>query len=299
MNQRAGMVGIGLMGHGIARNLMEKGYALITKAHRNRAPLEDLIRRGAREADTHKEIAENSDIVFISVTGGPEVEEVVYGPHGLLEGCHPGLTVADCTTTEIAMTERVYRDLSARGVAFADTPLNGSPADAEAGRVTTMVGASPSTFEAIRPALETYSRRIFHVGAVGSAARLKLIYNFFSMSQVALISEALCTCAASDIDLQTYYDVVSLAGGNSGIFQAVMKKLLEGDLGGLQHSLYNAEKDIRYYKHLVEDLRLAGIMCAASHLSYAQALRMGDPQAPVASLVKVQEKVNGIRILKS
>jgi 3-hydroxyisobutyrate dehydrogenase-like beta-hydroxyacid dehydrogenase len=222
---------------------------------------------------------------------------VVYAPGGLLEGVHPGLTVLDCTTTDVAMTERVHKDLKARGVEFVDTPLNGSPAMAEAGEVTTMVGASDELFAKLRPVLETYSKRIFHIGAVGTAARLKVIYNFFSMSQVAIIAESLASCAASGIRMQDYYDVVSLAGGNSGIFQRIMQGLLKGDMEGLQHSLANGEKDVRYYKHLVEHLRLGGIMCQASHLSFALALRTGNPADGVASMVKAQERINGLKIL--
>jgi len=117
MTKRIGFIGIGLMGHGMAKNLMEKGFSVTTTAHRNRAPLEDLLGRGAAEAASHKEVAERSDIVFICVTGAPEVEAVIYGDDGVLAGAPAGLIVVDCSTSEPAMTDRVNADLSARGAA--------------------------------------------------------------------------------------------------------------------------------------------------------------------------------------
>ena len=122
MSENIGFIGIGLMGHGMAKNLLDKGFSVTTMAHRNRARLEDLIGRGAREAKSHKEIAEQSDIVFICVTGAPEVESVVYGDDGLLVGCRDGLIVVDCSTSEPSMTARVSADLAAKGVEMADAP---------------------------------------------------------------------------------------------------------------------------------------------------------------------------------
>ncbi len=232
MTKRIGFIGIGLMGHGMAKNLMEKGFSVTTTAHRNRAPLEDLLGHGAAEAASHKEVAERSDIVFICVTGAPEVEAVIYGDGsgdgsgdgGVLAGARAGLIVVDCSTSEPAMTDRVNADLSARGAALADAPLARTPIEAEAGRLNTMVGASEETFAAIEPALQTFCENIFHVGPVGAGHKTKLIYNFMAMGQAALIAEALCACAATGVDLHEFYDVVSAGGANSGIFQLLMPK---------------------------------------------------------------------------
>src|SRR5262252_10447611 len=92
---RIGFIGIGLMGHGIAKNLVTKGYPLTVRVHRNRTPLEDLVAAGAKEVATNADVARASDIVFLCVTGTPQVEQVVRGHDGLLEAAREGLIVVD------------------------------------------------------------------------------------------------------------------------------------------------------------------------------------------------------------
>ena len=97
---RIGFVGLGLMGHGIAKNIVTKGYSLAVVAHRNRKPIDDLLARGAAEAASAAELARGSDIVFLCVTGSPQVEQVLRHRGGILEGLKPGTIVADCSTAE-------------------------------------------------------------------------------------------------------------------------------------------------------------------------------------------------------
>ena len=298
MTKRIGFIGIGLMGHGMAKNLMEKGFSVTTTAHRNRAPLEDLLGHGAAEAASHKEVAERSDIVFICVTGAPEVEAVIYGDDGVLAGARAGLIVVDCSTSEPAMTDRVNADLSARGAALADAPLARTPIEAEAGRLNTMVGASEETFATIEPALQTFCENIFHVGPVGAGHKTKLINNFMAMGQAALIAEALCACAATGVDLHRYYEVVSAGGANSGIFQLIVPKAMdEGDLSGLKFSLPNAEKDLRYYTRMTGEAELSGGLGKAVHAALAKGLELGLAEGYVGHLIRAQEKLNGVEII--
>src|SRR3954471_17005203 len=128
---RIGFVGIGLMGHGIAKNLVTKGYPLTLRVHRNRTPAEDLLAAGAREASSYAELAAGSDIVFLCVTGAPQVEEVVFGTDGLAAGGRKGLTIIDTSTSEPATTTRTREMLAAKGVRFVDAPLARSPVEAE------------------------------------------------------------------------------------------------------------------------------------------------------------------------
>ena len=112
----------------------------------------------------------------------------------------------------------------------------------------------------------------------------------------ALIAEALCACAATGIDLRKYYDVVSAGGANSGIFQLIVPKALEGDYSGLPFSLVNAEKDLRYYQHMIEGVPLTGAMSAAVHHAFVQGCTLGFGENFVGSLIEVQSKINGVDI---
>ena len=306
MTKRIGFIGIGLMGHGMAKNLLDKGFSVTTMAHRNRTPLDDLLDRGATEAASYRAIAEQSDIVFICVTGAPEVEAVIYGDggsggdggDGVLAGARPGLIVVDCSTSEPAMTARVHRDLTAKDAAMADAPLARTPIEAEAGRLNTMVGASEETFAAIEPALKTFCENIFHVGAVGAGHKTKLIYNFLAMGQAGLIAEALCACAATGVGLDEFAEVVSAGGANSGIFQLLVPKLLaEGAYTGLQFSLANAEKDLRYYTQMTGAVPLAGSLGKSVHDTLRQGLALGFDEGLVGSLIAAQAKLNGVDIV--
>lgn len=296
MAQQVGFVGVGLMGHGMAKNLLEKGFPVKAMAHRNRQPLEDLVERGATEAANPREIAEASDVVILCVTGTPQVEQIVYGDHGLLASARPGFIVVDCSTSEPASTARIHGELQARGAEMADAPLARTPIQAEEGKLNTMVGASDEVFAVVEPLLATFCENIFHVGPVGSGHKLKLLNNFLAMGHGALIAEALCACAATGIDLQKYYDVVSAGGANSGIFQLIVPKALDGDFTGLPFSLRNAEKDLRYYQHMIEGIPLTGAMSAAVHHAFVQGCTLGFGDDFVGSLIQVQSKINGVDI---
>ena len=133
MREHIGFIGVGLMGHGIVKNLRQKGYPVTAMAHRNRTHLEDLLPLGVEEVGTPREIAAASDVVIICVTGAPQVESVVYGEAGLLAGCRAGQIVIDCTTSEPVMTARLEQDLAAIDVRLADAPLARTPVEAEDG----------------------------------------------------------------------------------------------------------------------------------------------------------------------
>jgi 3-hydroxyisobutyrate dehydrogenase-like beta-hydroxyacid dehydrogenase len=188
--QRIGFIGLGLMGHGMAKNLVAKGFPLTVLGHRNRAPIEALVKQGAKEAKSGAELAQVSDIVFLCVTGSPQVEETVYKAGGVLEGARAGLVVVDCSTSEPDSTLRIARDFDAKGAAYVDAPLARTPKEAEEGRLNVMVGADATVFSTIEPVLKAFAENIFHVGGLGAAHKLKLINNFLAMGQASLIAEA-------------------------------------------------------------------------------------------------------------
>src|SRR5438105_11619412 len=112
--QRIGYIGVGLMGHGAAKNILQKGYPLTIMGHRNRAPVDDLIARGAAEAKTPADVARASDIVFLCLPSSVEVETTIYGEHGVLAGAAKGLIVVDSTTADPHATQRIGADLAQR-----------------------------------------------------------------------------------------------------------------------------------------------------------------------------------------
>jgi 3-hydroxyisobutyrate dehydrogenase-like beta-hydroxyacid dehydrogenase len=295
---RIGFVGVGLMGHGIAKNLVTKGYPLTLRLHRNRKPAEDLFAAGAREVDSHAALARASDIVFLCVTGAPPVEEVVFGEQGLASGAARGLVIVDTSTSEPATTTRSRELLAHSGVKFVDAPLARSPVEAEAGRLNIMVGADDDTFAALKPVLAAFCENIVHAGPPGHGHVLKLINNFMAQAICTATAEACAAAAKSGLSLRKLHEVVSAGGVNSGLFQAMVGRILDGgDLGGLKFTLVNAAKDLRYYTHFTESMMLPSPVGEAVHQSLVTANALGFGDKYVASLVEAQEKLAGVGIV--
>ena len=294
---RIGFIGIGLMGHGIAKNLVTKGFPLTVRVNRNRAPLADLLAAGAKEVKTNADVARNSDIVFLCVTGAPQVEEIINGKDGIAAVAHKGLVVIDTSTSEPAMTTKMRDALAEKGVRFVDAPLARTPVEAELGKLNIMVGADDATFAELKPVLAAFCENIIHAGPAGHGIVLKLINNFLAMAIANASAEACAAAAKSGLSIRKLHEVVSAGAVNSGIFQMLVGKMLDGDLTGLKFTLVNAMKDLRYYTHMAESLPVSAIMGEAVHQSLVNANLLGFGDKYVASLLEAQEKLNGVTIV--
>ena len=295
--QRIGLVGAGLMGHGIAKNLVEKGFPLVVRAHRNRAPIDDLVRRGAREVASNADLARGADIVVLCVTGAPQVEEVIFGPEGVASAARAGTIVVDTSTSEPSTTARMREALAKQDVRFVDAPLARTPVEAEQGRLNTMVGADDSTFAELKPVLAAYCENIVHAGPPGHGIILKLINNFIAQAICTATAEGLAAAAKSGLSIRKLHEVISAGAVNSGLFQMVAGRMLEGDLAGLKFSIANATKDLRYYTHFTEQMMLPSVVGEAVHQSLVTANALGLGEKFVPSLIEAQEKITGVAIV--
>jgi len=292
---RIGFIGLGMMGRGMARNLVRKGFALTVMAHRHRAAVDNLIELGAREAASVPDLVGASDVVILCVTGTPEVESVFHDG-GLLAAARQGLIVIDCTTAEPDSTGRLAAALAERGATMVDAPLARTPKEAEEGRLNVMVGADGATFAKVLPILRAFGENVVHCGPLGHGHKVKLIYNFLTQGMAAMIAEALTACAATGVDRHKYAELVAAGGANSGIFQLIVPKALEGDLTGLQFSIANAKKDLRYYTHLTETAGVPSLLGEAAHQSFVLASALGLDEKLVPSLLEAQERITGLEI---
>jgi 3-hydroxyisobutyrate dehydrogenase-like beta-hydroxyacid dehydrogenase len=292
-----GFIGLGMMGHGMAKNLLAKGYGLRFTVHRNRSKLADLLEAGAVEVGSRAELAKGAEAVILCVTGSPEVEQIVHGEDGLLAAAQPGLLVIDTSTAEPALAARTREAFAARGVSYIDAPLARTPQHAEAGTLNTMVGASAEDFARARPILATFCENIVHVGPPGHGHVLKLISNMLAMTTAAAIAEAVATAAKAGLALPKMFEVIGAGGVNSGIFQMTLGRMLQGDLGGLQFTIANARKDLRYYTHLTEMLPTSSFIAEAAHQSFVQAGNLGLGDRYIASMFEAQEKLNDVQIV--
>jgi 3-hydroxyisobutyrate dehydrogenase-like beta-hydroxyacid dehydrogenase len=296
--QRIGFIGIGLMGHGMAKNLLKKGHPLCFKVNRNRANLADLLELKAREVSSAKDLAADADVVILCVTGSTQVEENVYGQNGLLEAARKGQIVIDCSTAQPESTDRIRADFEKKGVRYVDAPLARTPVQAEEGKLNCMVGADAPTFAEVKPVLEKFCENIFHVGGFGAGHRMKLVNNFLAMSHALATCEALAVCAKVGLSTEAFYKLISAGGANSAMFQMVVPKALKGDHTGLLFTLANAKKDIGYYQQMAGNASFAGPLGGVLYQQLVQANALGLGEKFVPSLIEAYEKVNGIKVGK-
>ena len=287
----------GLMGHGMAKNLLREGHELRLVVHRNRERVADLLAAGAIEAPDAATLGAGCDLAIVCVTGSPEVEAVLSGDAGLLARACAGLAIVDCSTSEPASTA-VLRERCARvGVTLVDAPLARSAADAERGTLNVMVGASDADFARVEPVLRCFAENLFHVGGPGAGHTVKLLYNFIAQAICTATAEAFAVGARAGVDLDQLVALGSVGAVNSGLFQA-MAKALAGDLAALPFALDNARKDIRYYTHLGETHAVPTTVGDAVHQALTLASALGHGAKFVPSLLEAQEQLARTAIVR-
>lgn len=292
--ERIGFIGLGLMGHGIAKNIVEKGYPLTFLGRKNRKPAEDMLARGAKEAATPREVAEASSIVFLCVTGSCQVEEIIRGPNGLKEGLARGSVIVDCSTADPTSTAALAAELAPLGVDFADAPLSRTPKEAWEGTLDTMVGAPDAVFERLKPVLETWAGRIVHIGGTGDGHRMKLLNNFISLGYAALYSEAMALAAKVGISPARFDSVIRNGRMDCGFYQTFMRWTLEGDRDAHKFTLANALKDLTYLEAMSDAAALVNPLGNAVKNSFASAVAAGGAENFVPMLATHVGKVNGV-----
>jgi 3-hydroxyisobutyrate dehydrogenase-like beta-hydroxyacid dehydrogenase len=291
-----GFVGLGLMGHGIARNIVEKGYALTIVGHRNRQPIEDLVGRGAVEVPTAREVAARSSIVFICVTGSREVEAVVRGEDGLKAGLKPGSIIVDCSTADPNSTMALAEELAASGIGYADAPLGGTPVQAAEGKLGAMVGANDDVFARLEPVIATWAAKIVHIGGIGDGHRMKLLNNFVSLGYAAIYAEALALANKVGISSERFDSVIRGSRMDCGFYQTFMGYTIEGNREAHKFTISNAFKDLTYLESMADAVKLVNPVGNATKNAFALAFANGGdgPENYVPHLPEYIGRANGI-----
>ena len=289
-----GFVGTGLMGHGMAANIVQKGYPLTVIAHRNRAPVDDLVSKGAVEAADMQTLAETSNVIFLCLTGSPEVSAVVAGLSPYLKA---GTVIVDCSTGEPTVTEALAKGLAEKGVHYADAPLGRTPKEAAAGTLDCMIGAEPEVYARILPVVETWAGKITHMGGVGDGHRMKLLMNFLSLGYAALYSEALTLSQKVGISIAQFDSVIRGGRMDCGFYQTFMGYAVEGNREAHKFTLSNAYKDMRYVEAMANAAVVTTTMSSAIKNTFAGAMANGGNGAEdyVPHLPDFVARANGLK----
>lgn len=284
---KIGMVGIGLMGHGIATNLVRHGHELVVLDHPGNQPLDALKAAGVSVRASAREVAAAAELVILVVTGSPQVEAVLTGPGGVIEGLRPGSVVVDCSTAVPSSTQRMAQAVQAAGGAFLDAPMTRTPKEAAEGRLNLLVGGDAALLERCRPVLRCFAENIAHVGPVGAGHGMKLLHNFVSLGMVTLLAEAAACAQGGGVAPQAFVDVLAQGGGGGVALERLKPFLLTGDPGALRFSIANAVKDLGYYGTMAADAGARHRVADGVRATLEEALGRCDPATPVPELVRL------------
>ncbi|CAH6336420.1 MULTISPECIES: NAD(P)-dependent oxidoreductase [Erwiniaceae] len=276
-----GFVGLGLMGGNMVENLQKKGFELVVMDLNKDAVAAVLARGNAKEATSPKQLAEASDIVMLCLTTSEVVEKIVYGENGLLDGIKKGAVVVDFGTSIPTSTRKIGADLAAKSAGMIDAPLGRTPAHARDGLLNIMAAGDKETFDKVKPVLDEQGENVFYLGALGAGHTTKLINNFMGMTTVCTMSQAFAVAERAGVDLQQLYDIMSTGPSNSPFMKFCKNYAVDG-VSDLGFSINNANKDLRYFLEMAEDLNMQADIAQATsgNLTAAVDAGMGEASVP-------------------
>lgn len=279
---KIGFIGLGLMGSAMVKRLQSLDYPLTVMAHRNRKPIEEAVSRGAAEAASPAELAENSDIVMLCVDTSAAVESVMRGADGVLEGLRPGTLVIDFGTSIPGSTRSLYEQCKAKGASMMDAPLGRTPSHAVDGLLNIMGAGDEADFRRAKPVLDDLGENVFHVGPIGAGHTLKLINNFYAMTTACAMSEAFAMADLAGMKRETLYEVMSSGPLKSGMMDWIKANAVDKDPMALAFTITNGLKDLGYYASMADDFKVPSFISPATKnaLNLAKSTGWGDRMIP-------------------
>jgi 3-hydroxyisobutyrate dehydrogenase len=293
---RIGFIGLGIMGASMASNLQKAGHALVVHDVRQAAAAPHLA-AGANWADTPRALAADVDVVFTSLPGPPEVEQVALGPDGLLHGMKAGAALFDLTTNAPGLVRRLHGVFAARGIHVLDAPVSGGPKGARTRRLAIWVGGDRAQFDRHRPVLEAMGDQPYYVGPSGAGAVAKLVHNCASFTIRTVLAEVFTMGVKAGVAPDLLWQAVRQ--GNSGrrrTFDVLAEKFLPGEFEPPSFALRLGHKDVSLATALGREhgvpMRLANLALE----EITEALNRGWGDRDSSSFMLLEEERAGVHI---
>jgi 3-hydroxyisobutyrate dehydrogenase len=293
--KKIGFIGLGLMGSGMSMNLVKAGFP-VTVWNRTASKMRPLLEAGAKGAETPKEVAENSEVVISIVTDSKDVEEVILGPSGAIQGAKTGAVVIDMSTISPSVTRRIAEELDKNGVKMLDAPVSGGAIGARDGTLSIMVGGEDDTFRECLPIFEAMGRTITHVGGNGMGQTVKLVNQILVGTTMLGVAEALMFAKKSGVDLEKCHAAVS--GGAAGSWQLTNNgaRLLKGDYEpGFKVKDYL--KDLRLIMEAAADANMPLVGTSVVHQMFRSLEAEGLTQKGTQAVILAVEKLAGEKLV--
>jgi len=239
---RVGIVGTGLLGNAVGLNILKHGYAL-TAYNRTKSKTEELQKNGAKIADSPKEVAESSDIVFTIVKNADAVRKVAFGDSCIACGKHDGLVVADMSTINPVDSKEISKEFSRHGISFLDTPVMGGPNVAITGDLVMMIGGDNKVFKKYKEIFDVIASKVFYLGENGTAHSVKLAMNLQIAMLALAISEGITLARGANIPPETFLQILNSTYFKTGMSENKAYKMIKGDFTPT-FTLANLRKDL-------------------------------------------------------
>jgi 3-hydroxyisobutyrate dehydrogenase len=284
---KIGFIGLGSIGKPMAFNLVRSGY-VVTVHDIEQARAKDLLALGACWADSPRNTALASHVLFTSLPGPPQIASVIEGEDGAIHGLAPGSIWVDLSTSDLVLTRRLANELAARGIQTLDAPVTGGVENARIAQITLFAGGDPEVFERVRPLFSAIASNVLYIGPLGTATVVKLITNFMCMVHVVAMGEGLVLGATLGIDTIKIWEAIKVSYADSFVARVDGPSIFSGDYGQ-SFSIALACKDLQLSLKLARE---AGLQLEATELAgrlYASACEKYGDEAGALSVVRQLE----------
>ena len=285
-----GWIGTGVMGFSICNHVLKKGYG-VTVYNRTKSKAQPLLDDGARWAETSREVAEQSHVVFTMVGFPEDVREVYFGESGILAGCKAGTVLVDMTTTSPSLAGEIYQVASSKSVHAIDAPVSGGDVGARAGTLSIMVGGDEEVVTAIMPLLEIMGRQIVHQGGAGSGQHAKMCNQIVIASTIIGVCECLLYGYKAGLDLETMLRSITKGAAACWTLDNMAPRILKRDFDPgffIEHFI----KDMRIALDEAQRLNIALPGLALVHQLYVALRAQGHGKLGIQALMLALEELS-------
>lgn len=294
MSERIGFIGLGIMGRGMANNLLKAGFA-VRVWNRTASRIDSLVEAGAVAGTSPADVAANSDIIITCVSDTPDVENVILGEDGVIHGAQEGALVIDCSTISPQATVEIAAKLNAKGIKMLDAPISGGSEGAAKGTLSIMIGGDAADVERAMPVFQAMGKTITHVGGQGAGQTVKLVNQILVVGNCLAMCEALVFAQAGGVDLQKCLDAVSGGAAGSWMLSNRGPQIIQRDWRpGFTIDLQ--QKDVRLVMREADALGVPVMMSSQIFNLYRTLQEKGLGGEGNHALVKALENLSGITV---
>ena len=283
--QTVALLGLGVMGSGMAQNLLKAGFSL-TVYNRTRAKAEPLAAKGARVAETPKGAVSTAQVILSMVGDDTASRAMWLGENGALVGAEPDTVLVECSTLSLDWVRELAGHAASHNLAFLDSPVTGSKDAAEAGELRLLVGGDAAVLERVRPVLEAVSRRIDLFGPTGSGALIKLINNLMGGVQAVVLAEGLALAECAGLDMEQVVSFIINGAPGSPIVKGKAARMAARDYADTQFALKWMHKDTTYALRAADEFGVPMPTVAVAREVYRMARNLGLGEADFAAVIE-------------